>query len=83
MNAKLTLTIEQEVIKKAKLYAKNKNRSLSDIIENYLDLLTNKNQTEKEETNPLVESLRGAFKDIDTGFDYKEELMKNLEEKHL
>lgn len=40
MNTKLTLTIEREIIEKAKNYAKAKNRSLSDIIENYLKLLT-------------------------------------------
>ena len=42
MNTKLTLTIEQEIIERAKLYAKSKNRSLSDIIENYLKILTKK-----------------------------------------
>lgn len=31
MSTKLTLTIEKEVIEKAKKYAKEKNRSLSDI----------------------------------------------------
>ena len=41
MNTKLTLTIEQSVIEKAKKYAKNKERSLSDLIENYLKSLTN------------------------------------------
>jgi predicted CopG family antitoxin len=41
MNTKLTLTIEQSVIEKAKKYAKEKERSLSDLIENYLKSLTN------------------------------------------
>ena len=36
MNTKLTLTIEQTVIEKAKKYAKGKERSLSSLIENYL-----------------------------------------------
>ncbi|MGB1451779.1 MAG: DUF6364 family protein, partial [Marinirhabdus sp.] len=40
MNTKLTLTIERKIIEKAKNYAKGKNRSLSDIIENYLKTLT-------------------------------------------
>ncbi|MDH5366136.1 MAG: DUF6364 family protein [Cyclobacteriaceae bacterium] len=35
MNTKLTLTIEQALIEKAKEYAKSKGRSLSDIVENY------------------------------------------------
>jgi len=47
MNTKLTLTIEQEIIKRAKEYAKGKNRSLSDIIENYLKILTKEEPKEK------------------------------------
>jgi hypothetical protein len=37
MNTKLTLTIEKNVIEKAKRYAKQNSRSLSDIIEKYLE----------------------------------------------
>ncbi|MCD8529163.1 MAG: DUF6364 family protein [Chitinophagales bacterium] len=64
MNTKLTLTIEKEIIERAKDYAKKKNRSLSDIIENYLKMLTDKKQTNKEEQEltPLVKSLKGSFK---------------------
>lgn len=40
MNTKLTLTIEQSVIEKAKKYASQKGRSLSDIVENYLKVVT-------------------------------------------
>ena len=36
MSTKLTLTIQGEIIERAKNYAKEQNRSLSDIIENYL-----------------------------------------------
>jgi len=36
MNTKLTLTIEESIIEKAKSYARKNGRSLSDIIENYL-----------------------------------------------
>ena len=39
MNTKLTLTIEQSIIEKAKKYASGKGRSLSDIIENYLKII--------------------------------------------
>ncbi|WP_339925739.1 DUF6364 family protein [uncultured Cyclobacterium sp.] len=34
MHTKLTLPIEREIIEQAKAYSKEKNRSLSDIIEN-------------------------------------------------
>lgn len=83
MNTKLTLTIEQEIIQKAKEYAKDKNRSLSDIVENYLKILT-KEEKEKElkKINPVVKSLKGSFK-IPKNMDYKKELRNRLEEKYL
>lgn len=39
MNTKLTLTIDKSVIEKAKRYAKNSGRSLSDLIQAYLERL--------------------------------------------
>lgn len=81
MNTKLTLTIEQSVIEKAKSYAKGKGRSLSDIIENYLKAIT-KEQSVVEDISPLVSSLRGSFKSPES-FDYKKELSKGLSEKYM
>ena len=72
MNTKLTLTIERDIIERAKNYAKDKNRSLSDIIENYLKILTDKEKQDKnQKLNPVVESLKGSFK-IPKNMDYKE-----------
>lgn len=82
MNTKLTLTIEQELIQKAKDYAKQKNRSLSDIIENYLKILTKEEKKESSELSPIVKSLKGSFK-MPADFDYKEELKNRLEQKYL
>jgi len=81
MNTKLTLTIEQSIIEKAKAFAKEKGRSLSDIIENYLKAITSENKT-TEDISPLVKSLQGSFKAPDS-FDYKEELSKGLSEKYM
>ncbi len=81
MNTKLTLTIEQSVIEKAKSYAKLNKRSLSEIIENYLKALTAEQKTDKEIT-PLVKSLRGSFK-APENFDYKKELSKTLHDKYM
>ncbi len=84
MNTKLTLTIEQEIIKRAKEYAKKKNRSLSDIIENYLKILTKEeSQPKTEMRNPIVKSLRGSFKISKKDMDYKAELRNRLEDKYL
>ena len=83
MNTKLTLTIEKEVIEKAKEYAKKKNRSLSDIIENYLKILTiQERKQDTEPLNPIVNSLKGSFK-TSKKLDYKKELEKRLEEKYF
>lgn len=82
MNTKLTLVIEQEIIQKAKDYAKQKNRSLSKIIENYLKSLTNEETEKQTKISPLVKSLRGSFK-LPKDFDYKEEIRKEIEKKHL
>ncbi len=82
MNTKLTLTIEGEVIGKAKAYARQRGRSLSDIVENYLKAITREEGIEDVEITPLVKSLRGSFK-APTDFDYKKELGKGLSDKYL
>jgi hypothetical protein len=82
MNTKLTLTIEQSVIQKAKRYASAKGRSLSDIIENYLKIITNEGEEKDIELTPTVRSLKGSFK-APENFDYKKELTKRLTEKYL
>ena len=83
MNIKLTLTIEKETMEKAKRYAKERNRSLSDIIENYLKILTKEEKTkDSNELNPIVKSLKGSFK-MPKNMDYKKELRSRLEEKYL
>lgn len=82
MNTKLTLTIEQNIIERAKKYAKQKGRSLSDIIENYLKVITKEESNVDIEITPLTKSLRGSFK-APKDFDYKKELSKGLSEKYL
>lgn len=82
MNTKLTLTIEDSVIEKAKNYARKRERSLSNLIENYLRLLTSEEENIKNETSPIVKNLRGSFK-MPHDFDYKKELSNSLAEKYL
>ena len=82
MNTKLTLTIEQTIIEKAKRYANEKGRSLSDIVENYLKAITKNDNTENIDLTPIVKSLKGTFK-APGEIDYKKELSKRLTEKYL
>ena len=82
MNTKLTLTIEQTIIEKAKKYANEKRRSLSDIIENYLKVITKEDTSESIDLTPIVKSLKGYFK-ATKDLDYKKALTKRLTEKNL
>jgi len=84
MNTKLTLTIDPLVIESAKRYAKTEERSLSDLIESYLKLVTKDvvpNNVDTELT-PIVKLLKGSFK-APKNFDYKEELTKRLTNKYM
>jgi len=81
MTTKLTLTVEESTIKKAKIYAKNTGRSLSELIGNYLETLTEDN-TDKTELSPKIKSLLGAVK-LPDDFDEEKELRAYLEGKHL
>ena len=82
MNTKLTLTIEQALIEKAKEYAKEKGRSLSDIVENYFKALVKEDGIVKSELTPIANSLKGSFKEP-KDFNYKEQLTKALSKKHI
>jgi hypothetical protein len=82
MTTKLTLTLEQHIIEKAKKYAKNKGRSLSDIVENYLKVVVTEKTDLETEIAPLTKSLKGSFKKP-SGFDYKKQLTNRLTEKYL
>jgi len=82
MNNKLTLTIEETIIEKAKRYANSRGRSLSDIVENYLKVITKEEKSSVSEITPIVKSLKGSFK-APKNFNYKDELMSGLSEKYL
>lgn len=82
MDTKLTLMIEHSVIEKAKLYAKVQSRSLSNIIENYLKVITKDEIHPISDITPIVKSLRGSFT-APKNFDYKKELADILSEKYL
>jgi hypothetical protein len=82
MNTKLTLTIEQNIIEKAKKYAHNKGKSLSSIIENYLKLITKEDNIENKNETPIVNSLKGSFK-APKNFDYKKQISDEIAKKYL
>ena len=78
MQTKLTLRLEDSLIQQAKTYAKQHDKSLSQVVADYFQILTQ--QSKKAVTSPITESLIGvlAASNIDEK-DYK----KHLEEKYL
>ena len=82
MNTKLTLTIEKDIIEEAKIYARDKGQSLSDIVENYFKLLTKDNRENKPtQLSPRVRRLRGIIS-VEEDFDYKKVLVEELSKKY-
>ena len=82
METKLTLRLNDKVIKRAKNYARSHKISLSKMIEAYLDSITSdKEEGESVSTTPLVESLIGVI-DLPADFDYKKGYRDYLEEKY-
>ncbi|WP_353738731.1 DUF6364 family protein [Candidatus Brachybacter algidus] len=83
IDAKLTLKLDQEIIKKAKKYASRRKLSLSRLIENYLGSLTSgqKNDDDEIEISPFVKSLQTGV-NIPSDLDYKKEYHKYLTEKY-
>ncbi len=80
MQTKLTLTLEQSVIEQAKIYAKDKGRSLSELIENYLKVVLQDNEA-KVNLSPSIKKLKGSVK-LPEDFDYKKELTESLSAKY-
>jgi hypothetical protein len=82
MNSKLTLTIDESVIKRAKEYARSTGNSLSNLVENYLKSFSKEPSPCKgDELSPLIKSLKGSF-EAPHGFDYKKELESELSKKY-
>jgi len=79
MDAKLTLKLNEQVIRQAKLYAKQHNTSLSKMIENYLQAVTT-NKKQRIKISPLVKSLTGVI-DLEKK-DYKKDYTDFLSEKY-
>ncbi len=71
MTTKLTLTLDDKVIRGAKRYAKAKGRSVSELVESYFKSITELDKNQSDELTTSVKSLMGSFKASSEGFDYK------------
>jgi hypothetical protein len=82
MNKKLTLSVDDSIIEKAKAYAEDKNESLSQLVENYFRLLTANRRNKEKEISPLVNELMGTIT-VPENFDYKTAKLEYLESRYL
>lgn len=80
MTTKLTLTIEEKVITSAKKYAQKKGKSLSNLVENYLKSISDK-ETDLNAISPKVTKLMGVIK-LPADFEYKKALSNSIAIKH-
>lgn len=80
MTTKLTLTIEKSVIEKAKKYAKGTQRSLSEMVQKYLESLVEKDN-DAQELSPKIKKLAGSLK-MPEDFDYDKALDEYYKEKY-
>ena len=69
MDSKLTLKLNENVIERAKKYASTRELSLSRLIENYLDSITQE-QNDDFEISPFVKSISSG-KSIPVDVDWK------------
>ena len=83
MKTKLTLNLDQDVIDRAKSLARQRKKSLSNIVQDYLQFITlDKPQPEDVEISPVVRKLAGTLK-VDPNLDYKKAYRDHLEKKYL
>jgi uridine kinase len=87
MGAKLTLTLDPRIIERAKRYARQQGRSLSNLIEDYLKLVTEPEQHHRVAEPPAVytpktQTLYGILHPLEENFDRKKVLEDELIKKY-
>jgi hypothetical protein len=80
MNTKLTLRLEENLIRAAKRHAGTLGKSVSQMVADYFYLLDTHSMDKKQPLTPIVASLRGSLKG--SGVDEKTD-KKYLEDKYL
>lgn len=81
MDTKLTLKLNKKVIERAKKYAFEKEISLSQLVENYLQSITGDQENNEQEISSFVQSLATDTK-IPVDLDYRKDYLDHLDEKY-
>jgi Family of unknown function (DUF6364) len=77
--SKLTLSVDEDVVARAKRYAEQQGTSVSRLVETYLDVLARPSVVKDEELPPVTRRLSGVLKGV--RFD-REEYIDYLERKY-
>lgn len=81
MKTKLTLRLEEKLIKKAKEHAKSRNTSVSQLVADYLSAIDQPKKKKTEfEVPPLTSELAGIIEGADIN---EEDYKAHLRDKHL
>jgi len=80
METKLTLRMEEKLIRQAKAHAKRSGRSVSQLVADFFGMLGSGAEKKPFEMTPRVRSLYGAFKGADKYIDAHK---RHLEDKYL
>ncbi len=80
MNTKLTLSVDKQVIDRAKLYAQKTGRSLSELVSAYFESLIY-DEEKSRKISPKIKKLLGSVK-LPNDFDEENERRSYLEKKH-
>jgi hypothetical protein len=80
MDTKLTLKIDKQIINRAKKYALEHKTSLSQIVEDYFDIIVKPTESDSELT-PLVKKLSGVAK-LPESYNSRKEYTKYLIRKY-
>lgn len=80
MNSKLTLRLEDHLIRSAKTYAARTGKSVSRIVADYFTLIDSESSAGNKEISPTIRSLKGVLKGNQLSV---EDYHRHLMEKHL
>ena len=82
MDTILTLNIAQNVVDNAEIYAKYAQKSVSQLVEEYLLSISSENVTNNKPLGPITKQLAGIIK-MEKNINHKELLADTLMEKYL
>ena len=81
MKTKLTLSIEKEVVERAKKFAKESDQTISEMVEGFLRAIS-RNQSQPAELSDRLRSLAGKFR-LPEGKEDRDVLVEELTKKYL